>query len=51
MRSLSSALTPRLLTVLLAALLILTLLIILFLIHMHTGTSHMFAQSTESILD
>ena len=51
MHSLSSALTPRLLIVLLAVLLVLTLLTTLFLLHIHVGATHMFVQSTESILD
>lgn len=36
---------------LLAVLLVLMLLATLFLLHMHTGATHVFVQSTESILD
>ena len=48
---LSSALTPRILIVLLAVLVVLMLLTILILPHMHLGIPHMLVQSTESILD
>ena len=51
MHSLSGTLIPRFLIVLLAVILILTLLATLFLLHMHTGATHMFVQSTEGILD
>ena len=51
MHSLSAALTPRFLAVLLAVLVVLMLLTVLLLLQMHVGTTHMFAQSTESILD
>jgi hypothetical protein len=51
MHSLSGALIPRFLVVLLAVLVVLTLLTVLFLVHMHLGGTPMFVQSTESILD
>ena len=51
MYSLSGALTPRFLVVLLAVLLVLMLLTVFFLLHMHTGATHMLVQSTEGILD
>ncbi len=51
MHSLSGALTPRLLIVLVAVLVVLRLLTVLFLLHMHVGTTPMFVQSTDSILD
>jgi hypothetical protein len=51
MHSLSSTFTPRFLVVLLAVLVVLMLLTVLFLLHMHLGGTHMFVQSTESILD
>ena len=51
MQFLSSALTPRILIVLLAVLVVLMLLTILILPHMHLGVPHMLVQSTESILD
>lgn len=51
MYSLSGALTPRLLVVLLAVLGMLMLLTVLLLLYMHGGTTHLFVQSTESILD
>lgn len=51
MHSLSSTLNPRFLLMLLAILLVLILLTVLFLSHMHVSATHMFVQSTESILD
>ena len=51
MHSLSGALTPRFLVVLLAVLVVLMLLTVLFLVHMHLGGTHLFVQSTEGILD
>ena len=51
MHSLTGVLTPRFLVVLLAVLLVLMLLAVLFLLHMHMGTTHVFVQTTESILD
>jgi hypothetical protein len=51
MHSLSGALTPRFLVVLLAVLVVLMLLTVLFLVHMHLGGTPMFVQSTEGILD
>ena len=51
MQFLSSALTPRILVVLLAVLVVLMLLTVLFLVHMHLGGLPNFAQSTDSILD
>jgi hypothetical protein len=51
MHSLSGALPPRLLIVLVAVLVVLMLLTVLFLLHMHVGTTPMFVQSTDSILD
>ena len=51
MQFLSSALTPRILVVLLAILVVLMLLTVLILPHMHLGIPHMLVQSTESILD
>lgn len=51
MHSLSGILSTRFLIVLLAVLVILMLLTVLFLPHMHLGTTPMFVQSTEGILD
>jgi hypothetical protein len=51
MHSLSGALTPRLLVVLVAVLVVLMILTVLFLLHMHVGTTPMFVQSTDNILD
>ena len=51
MHSLSGALTPRFLVVLLAVLVVLMLLTVLILPHMHLGVPHMLVQSTDSILD
>jgi hypothetical protein len=51
MHSLSGALAPRYLVVLLAVLLVLVLLTVLFLVHTHLGAMPSFAQSTEGILD
>ena len=51
MHSLSIALTPRFLIILLAVLVVLMLLTVLFLPHMHLGETLMLVQSTEGILD
>ena len=51
MHSLSGALAPSYLVILLAVLLVLVLLTVLFLVHAHLGGLPMLAQSTESILD
>jgi hypothetical protein len=51
MHSLSVAHFQRFLLVLLAVLTVLMLLSVLLLPHLHIGTTHLFVQSTESILD
>lgn len=51
MNSLSGALAPRLLVVLVALLLVLLLLTVLVLVHAHAGAAPTLAQSTETILE